>query len=651
MPDSINKHKILLCIDSNPYMPVLIRKAAETAEMFGCPIEAVYVETNLHYRLDEKSILQLKKNMNKAEAMGIPTHHISGVSVSETILQYAKENKFNKIFLGSSPKNTISRLIRPPLHQRLVRNNSNIEIITTPLPKNIKKLRFLSYLTTKHNLIGYLNSAIIISFVVLVCRVFENVADNTGYNPSLHDEAMLMLIAVLFCSVRYGFLTGFLTSLLGFLAMQFFFVAPVSEFSAASLSDFISLLILLIGGVIASTFGGFSREQIRNLRLRDMQSQSAIRLNEVVTNVLVEDEAIEKLQRELANITNTNIVIFLLDKNKVIRKQSKEITGFTIEDRKHLRDVIETEEASKIKILDKGTFHFEPIITDSVFYGILAIEEQKSMARHTSRLYESLAKQCGLVLKNINLANEIEVSKISEEREQLRSALLSSVSHDLKTPLASIIGSLSAVKHMGENLSKEASDELLTTALEEAERLNGFISNILDMTRLESKAVELNMNWYSSTEMINQVIKTLKFRAKKHIVIFNKPDHEIDLFVDRMLFSQVLQNITDNAIKYSPEGSQVVISITNDEAEDVVAIKVADEGAGILEENREQVFDKFSRLNKKDHKVAGTGLGLAICKIIVDQHGGTISIEDNVNAKKTGSVFIVKLNKYRINKI
>jgi two-component system sensor histidine kinase KdpD len=629
-------------------MSVLIKKAVETAEMFECPIEAIYVETNYHYGLDEKSILQLKKNLNKTNDAGIVTHHVTGVSVYNTILQYAQENKFNKIFLGTSPKNLFVRIFNPSLHHLLTQNNSSIEVITTPLPKNTRKNKILSMLTTRQSWIGYLSSSIIIALIVLATRLLEMNSELIGYNPALRDHVMIILIGVLFCSVRFGTLPGLLASVLGYLSISYFFISPISDFSVEQNTDFVSLIILLLAGIIASTFGGLSREQIRNLRLRDAQAQAAIRLNEVITNISSEDEAIERLQTELSSITNTNIIIFLLDADKVVRKQSKEMTGFSLDDRKHLLDVIESEVPSRITLSDKASFHFEPIITDSVMQGVLAIEEKKSMARHISRLYESLAKQCGLVLKNVNVASVIETSKIRAEREQLRSALLSSVSHDLKTPLASIIGSLSAIKQMGKNLSPEASEELLTTALEEAERLNGFISNILNMTKLESKAVDLNMKWLNFEDIVIQVIKTLKFRAKNHKIIFEKPEKEIDLYVDRMLFSQVLQNIIDNALKYSPEQSEVTISIEVNEEQDFVEISIADEGTGILEKDREKVFDKFSRLNKKDHKIAGTGLGLAICKIIIDQHNGEILIEDNKKAKNTGSVFKIKLSKYKL---
>lgn len=637
------KYKILVCVDSNPFNNIIVQKALENAEMFECSIEAIYVETSKHYKLDDKEVLQLKKNIKKIESQGIPFHQVTGLLASETILQFAEENGFNKIFLGISVKTGLSRLIKFSLHSELVKNKLNIEINTLPLPKKKHKSQFLLLLTESQNLIGYLSSAITISAITLINRLLD-INIESGYSLGLPNEAMILLLGVLFCSVRFGFLPGLLASILGFFSLNFFFTNPIMEFSINGFAGYISLVIFLLSAILTSTFGGLSRQQIRALRLREAQLKASVRINEVVANVNDEAKVLGILENEISNISNTKSIILLLDEEKNIYKQSSPMTGFTMEDRKLLKEVIDNEEVYRLNILNKSNFHFEPIFSDEKFIGILAVEESKDLARNTSKLYESLAKQCGLIFGKVNLAKEIEASKIREEREQLRSALLSSVSHDLKTPLASIIGSLSAIKQMGESLGKEASEELLLTALEEAERLNGFISNILDMTKLESKAVELNQDWFSFVEIANQVLKTLKFRAKDHKIKFSKPDKDIMLNVDRMLFAQVLQNIIDNAIKYSPVNSEVEISIGINE-NDKPVISITDQGGGISDKDKPKVFDKFTRLKKKDKQVAGTGLGLAICKIVIERHKGKVFIEDN---QPKGTIFKIELEKYQV---
>lgn len=229
-------------------------------------------------------------------------------------------------------------------------------------------------------------------------------------------------------------------------------------------------------------------------------------------------------------------------------------------------------------------------------------------------------------------------------KEKLASALLSSISHDFRTPLASIIGSLSAVRHMRAVLNEETRNNLLEAAQEEAERLNALITNLLNMTRLDSGTVQLNYQWQNPEELMARVMRRMQFGLTQHNVEFQTRGPACLFHMDSILIEQVLQNLLDNAVKYSPEGSKIDVSFEYADGKSHITVK--DRGHGILPEHRTQVFEKFFRSGTVKKLSGGAGLGLAICKTIIEIHNGEITIDYNseqTDPKYPGTVFHIWL--------
>ncbi len=219
--------------------------------------------------------------------------------------------------------------------------------------------------------------------------------------------------------------------------------------------------------------------------------------------------------------------------------------------------------------------------------------------------------------------------------------LLSSVSHDLKTPLASIIGSLSVYHGMFDSLPDKQKRELTETALDEAQRLDSFITNILDMTRIESGHVQFKSEWVDVHPVLRRVVRRLQQRLRNHNMVLPDAD-AAEVRTDPILLEQILQNLIDNAAKYTPEGSDITVAYSNDG--DDYRIHIRDNGPGIPEEKLESIFDKYARLQQTDSKVAGTGLGLAIVKAIMEEQGGQISVR---NQDGGGAEFTLHFPEYR----
>jgi two-component system sensor histidine kinase KdpD len=255
------------------------------------------------------------------------------------------------------------------------------------------------------------------------------------------------------------------------------------------------------------------------------------------------------------------------------------------------------------------------------------------------RLFDALADQAALAIERTNLAGEIERQRLAAETERLRSALLTSISHDLRTPLASILGSATTLRSYGRTMDAAAQDELMRTIQEEAERLNRFISNLLDMTRLESGAIEPRAEMVDLADVVGSALRRAgPVLAKHHVEVALAPDLPM-LKLDPVLFEQVLFNLLDNAGKYAPADTRILVQACRQG--EFVQLEIADEGAGIPPADIERIFDKFYRVHAADRKGAGTGLGLAICRGFVEAMGGTIAAGNRTGAR--GAVLTIVL--------
>jgi two-component system sensor histidine kinase KdpD len=255
------------------------------------------------------------------------------------------------------------------------------------------------------------------------------------------------------------------------------------------------------------------------------------------------------------------------------------------------------------------------------------------------RLLDSLSDQTALAIERLKLAEEMDQARVAAETEKLRTALLTSISHDLRTPLASILGSATSLKAYRASLGEKEQDELIGTIREEAERLNHFIANLLDMTRLESGALAPNLEAVDLADVVGSVLRRVPGGAHR-VVLELEPGLPL-LRLDPVLFEQVLFNLLDNAAKYAPAGTAVTIRARREGP--VARIAVQDEGPGLPEEDRERVFDKFYRVRASDKKRAGTGLGLAIARGFMEAMGGTITAANRTEGQGALFTLIVPL--------
>ncbi|HLF32399.1 MAG TPA: DUF4118 domain-containing protein [Xanthomonadales bacterium] len=447
--------------------------------------------------------------------------------------------------------------------------------------------------------------------------------------------SLLFLTGILIVSARAGLKPGLVASVLSFLAYNYFFTRPFFTLKVDDNGDVATLVFFLVVAAIAGNLA--ARMHMEMLQRKDsLQRISNLfefgrRMSSAATTEQVLSALVEDLDRHL----QCPIAVMLPDTAgafipRAWSRQKMELT----ED--HIKQAWSSDASDWVTVDHKILMQ---LVTSSGRVGLVVLDHEQT-GQSPLDLAKSMCDQAAVALDRTLLAADLERARVSTETERLRSALLSSLSHDLRTPLASVIGATSSLLEYGGTLSAENRLELLQTTMEEAKRLDRYIQNLLDMTRLGHGALKLERNWVDLHDIIASAIGRLgKTEAAVQLSVDVAADLPL-LWVHGALVEQALVNLLDNATRFSPPGGQ--IEITAKCIGDTLRIEVCDQGIGIPDEEKETVFDMFYTANQGDRgKLKGTGLGLAICQGMIAAHGGTVSAHDGHDG--TGTCMRIEL--------
>jgi two-component system sensor histidine kinase KdpD len=461
----------------------------------------------------------------------------------------------------------------------------------------------------------------------------------------ISNVTLVMLVAVLTSAVTLGLWPSLFACLVSALAYNFFFLPPLYTFTIADPENVITLLVFFLVAVIASNLTARVRTQAVVARDRAATTEDLYLFARKLAGVISLDDLLWATVYQVAHMLKVQVVLLLPEgENLEVR------AGYPPEDTLDQGDL-----AAARWALDQGSAAgrgsdtlpgarrlFLPMRTGRGIVAIIGLHSNREgplLTPDQRRLLDSLTDQAALAIERLQLAREMDKARVATETEKLRSALFTSISHDLRTPLASILGSVTSLKQYGDKIDAADQDALLATIQDEAERLNHFIANLLDMTRLESGALAPRMDAVDVTDITGSVLRrTAKLLAGHRIVLALDDDLPL-VRVDPVLFEQVMFNLLDNAAKYTPQGSEVTVRGRHEG--NMVRISVEDEGEGLPEMDRERVFDKFYRVMAADRKRAGTGLGLSIARGFMEAMGGSI-IATNREGRK-GAIFILAI--------
>lgn len=471
----------------------------------------------------------------------------------------------------------------------------------------------LPALRSAYSLRSYFSAAVIVLLTVGIATVFRRLPHA--------DLPLLFLTAVIVVAAGWGLWPSIFSSVLSFLALNFFFTIPFYTFKVQDEGDFATLVLFLaIAGLTGNLAARMRAEAAKSRSSLDRVSEMLAFSRRMAAAASV-DEALQALVDRLSDTLQCRAYAFRPaphgDLQLRAKSEASDDAAMPVSEVARLvRETDWTRQPSSVE-----GWNFLPLSTAGGFVAVVALAVDR-IEGYKQDLADGLCDQASVAVKRALLVDSLKEAQLVSEAERLRSALLSSVSHDLRTPLASIIGSTSSVLEYSDVIKPEDRQELLQTVVNEAQRLNRYIQNLLDMTSFGQQPFELQREWSDLNDLASGAIERLGAVLENVEVRFKVESNASVIHVHTALLEQVFVNLLDNAAGFSPANSSIDIKAIKDD--NAIVIDVIDQGPGIPESERDKVFDMFYRVSPGDRQRQGTGLGLAICKSVIMAHGGSI---------------------------
>ena len=471
-------------------------------------------------------------------------------------------------------------------------------------------------------------------YLVSLALVAATTLVSTLVRPYISPTNLVMvyLLAVVLAAVRFGQRPAILTATFGVVAFDFFFVTPRWSFTVADTEYLFTFLGLFTVGLVISALVAQAKARAEALRERELQTESLYYLSRDLAVAIDMHSILAVVRKNLGESLHARLAVLLpcpeVEQMRIaaisdgLSLDDKElaVADWTFRNRRAAGNGTETLGSARLLYL--------PLLTVSQTFGVLGVALSEATDYYSPlhrRLLDAFVAQISLAMERVYLAGQAEQAQILEARETLERALLNSISHDLRTPLVTIIGALSSLREETLNLPDHKKDELLHCAWDEAERLNRFVGNLLDMTRLEAGEMRINREPCDVQDLIGSALTTLDHKLFDRDVSVQLAEGIPPVDMDMVLMTQVLVNLLDNALKYAPADSPLEI-LARIDGDDLI-MEVLDRGPGVMEQDLGRIFEKFYRVPVPEG-VSGTGLGLSICKGIVEAHQGSIRAEN-----------------------
>lgn len=615
--------RLLVCVSGSPYSEKLIRATCRLAEELKAQWFTVYIETPGSGRHVRENRERIWRDMRLAESLGAQVASITASDVTDAVMEYTGRHNITKIVMGKPNKPRWREILTPPVVDQVIRRSGAVDVVVVSFEQENSAKTAAPKQRRPFELRGYAASLALVVAATLLCELLRPFLEPT-------NMVMLYLLAVVVASVRLGRKPAIATAFLGVLAFDFFFVPPRLTFVVADTQYLMTFLGLFVVGIVISTLVARSRERADVMRAREVQTASLYYLSRDLAASADITAVLSAVVRNVEEALNAQVVILLPEGERLDIQAASE--GLLLDVKEQavadwaFRNSHPAGRATDT-LVSAGLIYL-PLQTPASVLGVMGVKlvnEPDYHSQENRRLLDAFATQAAMAMERIQFSRQAEQTQILQARENLERALLNSISHDLRSPLSTVTGVLTSLKEEGEHLGDSARRELLETACSEAERLNRFVGNLLDMTRIEAGAVKLNLEPCDVQELVGCALAVLETRSDTRKVSFKMQPVMPLVPMDLVLMIQVLVNLLDNSLKYSPPGSPIEIVATTDAP--WLVLEVADRGPGVPEHDLKRVFDKFYRIPVPEG-AGGTGLGLSICKGIVEAHGGRISAEN-----------------------
>lgn len=628
---------LLVCVGPSPTTARVIR----TAKRLATALNAKWIAVSVDRAEGDKNgpaSAQIAEHFRLAERLGAETATLIGNDVAGTVLEYARQRNVTKVFIGKTKQPVWRRVFHGSVVDHLLEQSGKIDVYVIHGEKEGKRP------ATARNADAFQWSPLLLaSGVVGVACAIGIGLRSLRLADAEANVVMIFLAAVVFVASYLGSRASVWASVVSVLLFDFFFVPPIGTFVVSDSEYILTFCVMLAIGLLIGSLTSRLKLQIENSKQRERRTSALYELGKQLGSLYGVSFLVNATGRKVQEMTGGEVVIYLKQGGQPVELYFGQGTALA----KHPVSLPAAQWVTDHdQIAGTGTDTlpnaiglFLPLIGSQETHGVIAVrvdDAERLLQPEQRRLLEACASQLSLALERDHLAIEAADARIEAETEQVRSSLLSGVSHDLKTPLAVIAGASGTLLE-SESLTEETRRQLLETVSEEADRLNRLLENILQMSKLDAN-VSARKDWHVLEEIIGSALHRLtKTLAEYRVEIHLPPDLPL-IWVDGLLIEQIFINLLENATRYTP--SRTLISISAVVQPSLLLIRVSDNGPGIPLGLEEKIFEKFYRATEINDGGRGSGLGLAICRSIARLHGGDIKAGQRVGG---GAEFLLTL--------
>jgi two-component system, OmpR family, sensor histidine kinase KdpD len=620
------RDRLLVCLSSHPLGERLVRAGRRLADDLKAEWIVSFVETPGHVHMPVENRERIQRNLILAEQLGARVENLTGTSVAETVLEFARRNNITKILAGKPLRPRWFELLRGgSVVDQVIRGSGAIDIfvISEEAGQAVRPIPPANLLHRRWD--RYLKSTLLVGLVTLFNFLIYGVLEPTNL-------VMFFLAAVVVSAVWLGRGPSILASLLSVLAFDYFFVHPRYSFAVTDTEYVLTFIGLMAVGLVISSSASLLRDQVDQLRRRETNERAVNSLSKELTAAVDLAAVLRVVVRVVSQTFEREVVVLLPERHDLNSRASSD--GFTLDQNEEVVALWAFQHGQPAgrgtETLSAAAMRFLPLKTSHGVVGVLGVKSSEGAPLFTLEervLLDNFANLAALAIERAIFAEQAAQAETLRSTEQLQSALLNSISHELRTPLASIMGALTSLEedecsHGADPLlDRDTRQELIQSAAAQTRQMNRLVGNLLDMTRLQSGAVRLNQAPTDIQDLVGAVLDQMEERLRGRKVTLEGAETLPAVSIDAVLVGQALVNLLDNAVKFSPAGLPIEISARMDG--NSLRLSVQDHGAGIAADELPCVFDKFYR-GSAAARTGGTGLGLSICKGIVEAHGGTI---------------------------
>lgn len=640
---------ILVCLSESASNAKIIRAAARMAKALKGDFTALFVETpDFSLQATSEERRALRSNMRLAEQLGAEVETVYGEDVPFQIAQFARISGVSKVVVGRSSALNRRILGKSSLTERLIANAPNLDVQIIPdLPLGTSAYRVKR--VKKKDLVAFSITDILKCFIILVASgLIGYFFSNLGFDES--NIIMVYVLGVLITSVVTTHqIYSLISSVLSVLAFNFLFIEPQFTFRAYDQGYPITFLVMFLVALLTGTFAIQLKNSVKQSAQAAYRTKVLFETNRYLQKAEDRSGIISATARQLIKLLKRDIIFYPVNGEQMEKAHIFPATHSALDD-KYLS---ETERAVAEWVMrnnkragattetlpDTGCLYMAVRVNDNVHGVVGIVIKEQPLDSFENSILLSILGECALALENEKNRREKEEVAMLARSEQLRANLLRAISHDLRTPLTSISGNASNLLFNGTFFDDDTKKQLYSDIYDDANWLINLVENLLTVTRIEEGRLNIRMSTDLVEDVIDEALRHINRKSVEHNIIVENEEELLLAKMDARLVVQVIINIVDNAIKYTPEGSNIVIRTRKQG--DKAVVSIADDGQGISDEMKPRIFDMFySGANKIVDSRRSLGLGLSLCKSIINAHGGEITVEDNM---PHGTVFTFTL--------